>query len=89
MTATVTLLPGTRVIPVEHWQLVDKESGRQVYPGEDFLTFRGELVTLKGGQPPHKVGSSGRVYVEDETGFESSFFPSVIDLMWVEVDNGD
>jgi len=88
MPTIITLLPSTRVVPVEHWQLVDKETGRQVFPGDKFVTRDGDHVVLRGGTPPTKPSSTGRVhcYVE-ERDLDHYWFPSVVDLMWVEVDD--
>jgi hypothetical protein len=63
------------------WILKDQE-GNDVTIGDDFKTFRGEPCTLKGGSPPHKPGSTGRVYVQIGEGGRE-FFPGVINLRWV------
>jgi hypothetical protein len=55
---------------------------RLVNAGDTVLTFRGEEVTLLGGTPPHKDGSTGRIVVQYADKSRSEFFPSVCDLYW-------
>lgn len=51
--------------------------------GKTYTTFRGEPVKLLSIVPPHKPGSTGRVYVEYlDGGGTSEFFPSVIGGVW-------
>lgn len=59
------------------WALTDKE-GRPVQAGATVTSFRGELGTLQGMQPPLHGGSSGRVIVDGR-----AYFPSVFNLKWV------
>jgi hypothetical protein len=40
-------------------------------------SFRGSHCTVSGGKPPHKLGSTGRVYTSD-----GEYFPSVFNLVW-------
>lgn len=63
------------------WKLVDDKTG--IIPavvGQTYKDFRGEPRKLLGGTPPTHPASTGRV--ETDAGI---FFPSVIDLKWVEV----
>lgn len=64
--------------------LVRQDTKQPVEKGSEFPTFRGEQVRLVSAAPPHKESSTGRVYVEDPDGGRHEFFPSVIDLQWVE-----
>jgi len=71
------------------WKLVSEKTGAEIVEGAECETFRGERCVLKGGRPPHKPGSTGRVYVamegeEGEPGFESEYFPGVIGAKWIE-----
>jgi hypothetical protein len=65
------------------WVLVDAE-GRPALQGATVETFRGEVVILVGGMPPHHAGSSGRVYVRAlDREKQSAFYPGVINHRWV------
>ena len=64
-----------------NWSLVT-ESGELAVEGAEYLTFRGEKVILTGGRPPHKEGSSGKVYLQEGTSTRE-YYPSVINLKWV------
>jgi hypothetical protein len=55
--------------------------------GDVVDSFRGETYIVVGGASPHKVGSTGRVYVRIKGDYEDrgsmEFFPSVIGARWV------
>lgn len=53
--------------------------------GDVVYTSRGERLTVLGGSAPHKPSSTGRVYVEHDTGYRGEFFPSVIGADWREL----
>jgi hypothetical protein len=59
------------------WTLVDNQNN-PVKPGATVTSFRGESATLKGGQPPHHTGSTGRVWTT-----AGEYFPSVYNLKWI------
>lgn len=61
------------------WVLVDKDGNEVTLPAKR-KTFRGEEHTITSGSPPHKPGSTGRVYVEGG----GQYFPNVFDLRWEE-----
>jgi len=65
------------------WTLVDNITGEPVALDTQRETLRGERVTLLSWQPPHKPGSTGRVYVEDANGVRSQFYPSVVNTKLV------
>jgi hypothetical protein len=44
-------------------------------------TFRGEACKVVGGSPPHKPGSTGRVWLEFKR-HKQEVFPSVVNLQW-------
>lgn len=67
---------------VDGWTLVREDTFADVSLGETVETFRGEKVTLKGGRPPHKIGSTGRIYVDGH-----EYFPSVCGLKWVKCED--
>lgn len=49
------------------------------------VSSRDQDYVLKGGRPPHKLGSTGRVYVTAQDRiFDSEFFPTVFGLKWVK-----
>ena len=63
------------------WKLVDAATGTiPAVVGQEYKDFRGEWKRLLGGDPPLHSASTGRVHTD-----AGSFFPSVIDLKWVEV----
>jgi hypothetical protein len=61
------------------WRLVHERTGKPVLVGDVIFDFRGNAATVKGGMPPNKPSSTGRVWVEG-----GEYFPSVFDLKWVE-----
>lgn len=66
--------------------LIDSATGKTLKVGDTVTTFRGEKVILAGMTPPHKRGSTGRVYVKwpgDTYGME--YFPNVIGAEWKAV----
>jgi len=87
------------VVSEGNWTLwlVNETDGsliREAIVGEKYKTGRGESVKLISGTPPHKPGSTGKVYVEEE-GFKvsggyhyapSMYYPSVISMKWVKKD---
>lgn len=71
------------LVETADWRLVD-EHGQPVAFEQTVIDFRGDRLTLKGGTPPHKISSTGRIYVTDagSHGPESSYYPSVCNLKW-------
>lgn len=68
------------------WVLVHAEDGDPVGEGEVATSFRGERMVVVGGRPPHKAGSTGRIYVKepgDEGAGVAEFFPGVCEMKWV------
>jgi hypothetical protein len=62
------------------WLLLHEDGNeRGAYEGETVRCFRGEDAVLTGGRPPHKPGSTGKVWTE--AGGE--YYPSVFGLRWV------
>ena len=68
----------------ERMKLVSKETGLEVLDGAQLVTFRGESCVLKGSRKPHKLGSTGKIYVRWNDGFEQELYPSVCGLEFVE-----
>lgn len=62
-------------ITSDGWILVHQETGKPATIGEKIEDF-----TLKGGRPPHKPSSTGRVWVEE---YAQEYFPIVVKLKWV------
>lgn len=68
------------------WKLKDKDGNViDATPEKPYhtKTFRGEDIAITGGRPPHKPGSTGRVFHKNIGG---EYFPSVVDLEWIEED---
>lgn len=51
----------------------------EVKAGDTVTSFRGEPATVISMTPPHKPGSTGRVYTT-----LGEHFPGVYDLKWVQ-----
>ena len=51
--------------------------GKEATVGMEVTSFRGEKAKLISWTEPHKSSSSGRVYVELESGIKMEYFPSV------------
>lgn len=65
-------------------RLVDKD-GNDVKIGATITTNDDESFTLMGWRRPHKPGSTGRVFVKnDSDNFEQQFFPGVFGLKIIE-----
>ena len=67
-------------------KLINK-AGKEIKEGDVLTSFSGEKARFISGTPPHKPGSSGRVYVEEieMTGKgRREYFPTVYALEWVE-----
>lgn len=58
------------------WILLD-ENDKPVEENSNHASFRGEILTVTGGEPPHKPDSTGRIYTNAGT-----FYPSVCGLLW-------
>ena len=66
-------------------KLIYESTGKEVQSGDIAHTFRGEPVVVTGWQEPRHAGSTGRVYCKsmDESGWDNSWYPSVIGAKWV------
>jgi hypothetical protein len=60
---------------VNDWVLVHEETNEEVEAGASVTSFRGEPDVVKGGTPPHKPSSTGRV----------STAGSLSECVWFEV----
>jgi len=59
-------------------KLVDK-NGNEIKPGDTVTTFRGEKAKLVSFRPPHKLSSTGHVFIRsDDNKVYGEFYPSVI-----------
>lgn len=61
--------------------LVDAVNGNPIKTDDRRLTAKGEDSAITGGRPPHKPGSTGKVWTDDN----GEFYPSVFGLEWVAV----
>lgn len=66
------------MIAKDNWHLVTA-TGLNIDEGTSILDFRGDEHTLTGGEPPHKPGSTGRVWTD-----HGGFYPGVFGLKWVQ-----
>ena len=57
-------------------KLVDATTGAEVKPGDQIITFDGEVHTYRYAQPPHKPSANGKV---------NNFYASVYNLKFVEI----
>lgn len=68
-------------------RLVHKHTGDQVNIGDIVMGRDGDELTVMGWRKPHKISSSGRIFVKgDNDKFEQQFFPHVFDLKIVDFD---
>lgn len=66
------------------WLLVTKDDHRPAVFGGVYKSFRGEDMKLKGGTPPHKPSSTGKITVL-ENGITREYNPGVLMLEWIEL----
>ncbi len=59
------------------WKLVDNKGNEVTFPSKH-TSFRGTEMTVTGGRPPHKEGSTGKIHTD-----KGEFYPGVCDLTWV------
>jgi len=64
-------------------KLVHLATGLEVQRGEVVTDFRGDRATVTSWEAPRHSGSTGRVYVEAEAGYNQGFYPSVFNLKWI------
>lgn len=57
-------------------------NGREAKIGDIVSSPSGTEYALTGWRPPHKPGSTGRVYVEGING-SAEYYPSVFNLTWL------
>ncbi len=63
--------------------LIDSATGKRLKVGDTVTTFRGEKLVLTDMTPPHKRGSTGRVYVKKAGAARGrEYFPGVINAEW-------
>jgi len=62
--------------------LCNQDDGRVMDVGEFVKDFRGDEAEITGGRAPHKMGSTGRVYVTYEDGTTGEYYPGVFNLEW-------
>ena len=73
-------------ITAKGWTLhyiTDGKVGEPVSEGDEAIDFRGDYLLVEGGEPPHKVNSTGRVHTS-----RGSLFPSVINARWIHEGGG-
>ena len=66
-------------ITVHGWTLMRQNTREPIYTDTVVYSHRNEAHTLTGGRPPHKLGSTGRVWTQGG----GEYFPTVFDLIWV------
>jgi hypothetical protein len=64
------------MIIVKNWILVHADTGVPVQEGEKIDDFH-----IKGGWPPHKPSSTGKVWIEE---YSQEYFPNVFKLKWIQ-----
>jgi hypothetical protein len=69
---------------VGNWTLVD-EAGEPAVLYSVVRTHKGKWITLRGGKPPHKPSSTGRIYATKAgKSYTLELFPTVIGYEWVK-----
>jgi hypothetical protein len=61
-----------------NWKLVSAKTGEEIHVGDTVFTSDGERVTLIGLQPPHRPGTTGKVYVEDSNRRSNVWYVGVV-----------
>ena len=65
-------------------RLVYKSTQKEVKKGDGHV-IRGDVLVVAGWEKPRHPGSTGRVYVREESGKMSrEYYPSVIGAEWIE-----
>ena len=75
-------------IRVNQWVLKDKNN-KPVKTRTEYESFRYEKYQVVGGTPPHKLGSTGKIWVyrkDSPLSATSEMYPTVFGMRWV-VDN--
>jgi len=68
------------------YKLVHQLTQKDVWHNELVQDRDGQNYVVKGGVPPHKPSSSGRIWVADITNTHNrEYFPSVCGLKWIQV----
>mgnify|MGYP001169385359 FL=1 len=68
------------------YKLVHQLTEKDVWQNELVQDRDGQNYVVKGGMPPHKPSSSGRIWVADITNTHNrEYFPSVCGLKWTQV----
>ena len=74
---------------INNW-ILERENGEEVDIDTPLVDFRfNDDYKLLGGTPPHKPGSTGKVYVSEGQGpdkFTSTYYPGVFKLRWRKID---
>ena len=72
----------------DNWVLVWNASNDPVELNDVVNCFRNDYWIVKGGNPPHKPSSSGKLWVVayDDHDCNREFYPSVCDMKWIEED---
>ena len=59
------------------------EDGTEVRKRDSVISFRGDEYVVTGWREPHKVSSTGRIFVRAcDTRDDCEFFPSVFGMKW-------
>jgi len=74
---------------IKEWVLVDSNTGEMIEIGDTTQTFRGTVVRVDGGSPPHKRSSTGKVALSGNgTITSATLYPATINAEWVWVGQG-
>ena len=65
----------------KRWLLIDAVTQISVKRGQVLADFRGDKQMVGHGTPPHKAGSTGRIYMTPGR----EFYPSVYGCKWVRL----
>jgi hypothetical protein len=68
---------------MSQWKLIHIDTGQPINIGDELETFRGEKVRLVGMQPPHKPEASGKVFCENDSHCDSTYYTSVVNCRFV------
>ena len=71
-------------IQKQGWTLWHQDGRGVVHENELVRSSKDEAYVVKGGTPPHKPSSTGRVWVTlaDDSTWNREFFPTVFNMAW-------
>jgi hypothetical protein len=61
-----------------NWKLISEKTGEEINVGDEITTISGERVRLVGVQPPHRPGTTGKVFVMNRNRRDSVYYAAIV-----------